>query len=233
VIDDGAGLNRERILDKAKASGIAVSDDMPDTEVWQLLFAPGFSTAEAVTDLSGRGVGMDVVKRNIVGLGGQVTLSSEAGKGTRVEIRLPLTLAILDGMLVGVGDEIYVIPLNFVSESLRPEAANIKTIAGSSQVVRVREQYIPIVSLRQLFAVPGGQNTLTDSVLVVTEADGRRVALQVDSLLGHQQVVIKNLEEHYRHVFGVSGATILGDGRVSLILDAAELSCVHDQDQAA
>jgi len=233
VLDDGAGLDRERILAKAAASGLPVSDDMADADVWQLLFAPGFSTAEAVTDLSGRGVGMDVVKRNIVSLGGQVTLSSRAGQGTRVEIRLPLTLAILDGMLVGVGDEIYVIPLNFVSQSLCPVQDDIRSIAGTSQVVRVRDQYIPILSLRQLFAVDGATPALTDSVLVVTEADGRRVALQVDALLGHQQVVIKNLEEHYRHVFGVSGATILGDGRVSLILDAAELSSLQVQDQAA
>lgn len=233
VLDDGAGLDRERILAKAAASGLPVSDDMADADVWQLLFAPGFSTAEAVTDLSGRGVGMDVVKRNIVSLGGQVTLSSRAGQGTRVEIRLPLTLAILDGMLIGVGDEIYVIPLNFVSQSLCPVQDDIRSIAGTSQVVRVRDQYIPILSLRQLFAVDGATPALTDSVLVVTEADGRRVALQVDALLGHQQVVIKNLEEHYRHVFGVSGATILGDGRVSLILDAAELSSLQVQDQAA
>lgn len=233
VLDDGAGLDRERILAKAAASGLPVSDDMADADVWQLLFAPGFSTAEAVTDLSGRGVGMDVVKRNIVSLGGQVTLSSRAGQGTRVEIRLPLTLAILDGMLVGVGDEIYVIPLNFVSQSLCPVQDDVRSIAGTSQVVRVRDQYIPILSLRQLFAVDGATPALTDSVLVVTEADGRRVALQVDALLGHQQVVIKNLEEHYRHVFGVSGATILGDGRVSLILDAAELSSLQVQDQAA
>ncbi len=233
VLDDGAGLDRGRILAKAAASGLPVSDDMADADVWQLLFAPGFSTAEAVTDLSGRGVGMDVVKRNIVSLGGQVTLSSRAGQGTRVEIRLPLTLAILDGMLVGVGDEIYVIPLNFVSQSLCPVQDDIRSIAGTSQVVRVRDQYIPILSLRQLFAVDGATPALTDSVLVVTEADGRRVALQVDALLGHQQVVIKNLEEHYRHVFGVSGATILGDGRVSLILDAAELSSLQVQDQAA
>ena len=233
VLDDGAGLDRERILAKAAASGLPVSDDMADADVWQLLFAPGFSTAAAVTDLSGRGVGMDVVKRNIVSLGGQVTLSSRAGQGTRVEIRLPLTLAILDGMLVGVGDEIYVIPLNFVSQSLCPVQDDIRSIAGTSQVVRVRDQYIPILSLRQLFAVDGATPALTDSVLVVTEADGRRVALQVDALLGHQQVVIKNLEEHYRHVFGVSGATILGDGRVSLILDAAELSSLQVQDQAA
>ncbi len=136
-------------------------------------------------------------------------------------------------MLVGVGDEIYVIPLNFVSQSLCPVQDDIRSIAGTSQVVRVRDQYIPILSLRQLFAVDGATPALTDSVLVVTEADGRRVALQVDALLGHQQVVIKNLEEHYRHVFGVSGATILGDGRVSLILDAAALSSLQVQDQAA
>ena len=233
VIDDGAGLNRQRILDKARDSGLAVSDDMPDSEVWQLLFAPGFSTAETVTDLSGRGVGMDVVKRNIVSLGGQVTLSSQTGRGTRVEIRLPLTLAILDGMLVGVGDETYVVPLNVVCESLQPAESDIKRITGQAEMVRVRDAYIPILRLYQAFGVQDAQPSLTDSVLVIVESEGRQVALQVDQLLGHQQVVIKNLEEHYGSVFGVSGATILGDGRVSLILDAAELANTFDQVRAA
>ncbi|MEC9406308.1 MAG: chemotaxis protein CheA [Pseudomonadota bacterium] len=233
VMDDGAGLNRQRILDKARQSGLAVSDDMSDADVWQLLFAPGFSTAEAVTDLSGRGVGMDVVKRNIVGLGGQVTLSSQAGQGTRVEIRLPLTLAILDGMLVGVGDETYVIPLNVVCESLQPAAADIKRITGQAEMVRVRGEYIPILRLHQAFGVAGAQQALAASVLVIVESEGKRVALQVDELLGHQQVVIKNLEEHYGSVFGVSGATILGNGRVSLILDAGELAATFEQVRAA
>ncbi|MBL6749031.1 MAG: chemotaxis protein CheA [Nevskia sp.] len=223
VSDDGGGLDRARILASAQAKGIAASESMSDAEVWQLIFAPGFSTKEQVTDISGRGVGMDVVKRNIQALGGHIELESEAGRGMRVVIRLPLTLAILDGMTIAAGGETFIVPLNCVVESLRPEAAQLKSVAGQGRVLRVREEYLPVVALHDLFNIGGGAAGEQRGIVVVLEAEGRKMALQVDELVGQQQVVIKNVEANYRRVFGVSGATILGDGRVALILDAAAL----------
>jgi two-component system chemotaxis sensor kinase CheA len=223
VSDDGGGLSRERILDKAKQQGLPVSDTMPDAEVWQLIFAPGFSTAEVVTDVSGRGVGMDVVKRNITAMGGTVDIRSVPGAGTTIAISLPLTLAILDGMSVRVGEEVYILPLGYVIESLQPVAADVKDIAGQGQVVKIREEYLPLIPLYQIFAIEPNFTDPTQGIVVILEADGKKAALLVDALVGQQQVVVKNLESNFRKVAGISGATILGDGGVSLILDVSAL----------
>ncbi len=222
VSDDGGGLSRARILAKAQQQGLPVSDGMSDSDVWQLIFAPGFSTAEIVTDVSGRGVGMDVVRRNIAALGGQVEIRSVAGKGSTVSIALPLTLAILDGMSVRSGDEVYILPLSYVLESLQPQPQDISDIAGQGQVVRVRGDYLPLVSLKQLFST-ADSGEAGPGIAVILEADGQRAALLIDELVGQQQVVVKNLESNYRRVSGVSGATILGDGSVALILDVGAL----------
>jgi two-component system chemotaxis sensor kinase CheA len=223
VSDDGGGLNRERILDKARQNGLPVSDDMPDAEVWQLIFAPGFSTAEEVTDVSGRGVGMDVVKRNIAAMGGVVDIRSARGFGTTISISLPLTLAILDGMSVRVGDEIYILPLGYVVESLQPARQDVKDIAGQGRVVKVRGEYLPLIALHALFGIDARCTDPAEGILVILESEGTRAALLLDELVGQQQVVVKNLESNYRKVAGISGATILGDGGVSLILDVAML----------
>ena len=224
VSDDGRGLDRARILAKARENGIACSDSMSDAEVHQLIFLPGFSTAEQVTDVSGRGVGMDVVKRNIQALGGSADLSSTPGSGTCFTIRLPLTLAILDGMSVSVGGEILFLPLASVVESLQPEAEQIKHVVGQDTVIRVRNEYVPVVDLRSWFNLPGSSAPLTESIAVIVEADSRKLALRVDALVGQQQVVIKNLENNYRRVPGMSGATISADGRVAFILDVGDLA---------
>lgn len=224
VRDDGKGLNRHKLLDKARSKGIEVSDDMPDQEVWGLIFAPGFSTAEVVTDVSGRGVGMDVVKRNIASLGGSVEIDSSEGFGMSVKVRLPLTLAIMDGMTVRVSDEVYILPLSSVVESFLVEARSINTVAQNAQLVKVREEYMSVIEIDRAFGVPRQAGDPTaNSIMVVIESDGSRVALMVDELLGQQQVVIKNLEANYKKVQNVSGATILGDGSVSLILDTSAL----------
>lgn len=224
VRDDGAGLKRDRILAKARERGIAVRDDMTDQEVWALIWAPGFSTADQVSDVSGRGVGMDVVRKNIASLGGTVELDSAEGYGTRVAVRLPLTLAIMDGMSIGVGDETYILPLASVVESFQIERDMIQSIGGSGRVVKVREQFLPVVALDEAFAVPRFGQGRASEIMVIVEAEGQRVALLVDELLGQHQVVVKNLEANYRRVQGVCGATILGDGRVALIIDVASLA---------
>jgi two-component system, chemotaxis family, sensor kinase CheA len=221
VADDGAGLDRGRILAKARANGLAVPEQASDAEVWQLIFAPGFSTAEQVSDISGRGVGMDVVKRNVESLGGRVEVESSPGQGAAVSIRLPLTLAILDGMSVGVGEETFIVPLNCVVESLQPQAGQLRSVAGQGTLLKVREEYLPLVALHQMFRVGGAVTEPRFGVTVVLEADGRKVALLVDQLLGQHQVVVKSVEANFRRVAGVAGATILGDGRVALIIDAA------------
>ncbi len=223
VSDDGAGLNRERILAKARQQGMDVPDTMLDAEVWQLIFAPGFSTAEAVTDVSGRGVGMDVVKRNISAMGGVVDIRSAKGFGTTISISLPLTLAILDGMSIRVGEEVYILPLGFVIESLQPALEDIKDISGKGQVVKVRGEYLPLIPLFQMFDIAPRFTSPSEGICVILETEGRKAALFVDDLVGQQQVVVKNLESNYRKVVGISGATILGDGGVSLILDVAAL----------
>ena len=223
VRDDGKGLNRNKLLQKAREKGIAAPDSMTDNEVWNLIFAPGFSTAEVVTDVSGRGVGMDVVKRNISALGGTVDIDSAEGYGMSVKVRLPLTLAIMDGMSVGVGDECYILPLGSVVESFQVKAGMLKTIGGHGRVVAVRDDYMPVIDLEKIFEVPRRDPNSTSNIMVVVESDGCRVALLVDDLLGQQQVVVKNLEANYRKVPDVSGATIMGDGRVALILDVGSM----------
>ncbi|HNG81282.1 MAG TPA: chemotaxis protein CheW [Burkholderiaceae bacterium] len=223
VRDDGKGLSRDKLLAKARERGIDAPDTMADQEVWGLIFAPGFSTAEVVTDVSGRGVGMDVVKKNITALGGSVEIDSAEGYGMSVKVRLPLTLAIMDGMSVGVGDEVYILPLASVVESFQVTDKTIKTIGGTGRVVQVREEYMPVIELERVFDVPRFDFERVSSIMVVVEAEGGRVALLVDELLGQQQVVVKNLEANYRKVTDVSGATIMGDGRVALILDIGSL----------
>jgi two-component system chemotaxis sensor kinase CheA len=221
VSDDGGGLHRERILAKAAQNGLAVSDNMSDSEVWQLIFAPGFSTAETVTDVSGRGVGMDVVKRNIAAMGGSVDIRSAKGFGTTISISLPLTLAILDGMSIRCGEEVYILPLGFVVESLQPAPEDVKEISGKGRVIKVRGEYLPLIPLYQMFEIEPKFTNPSEGIVVILEADGRKAGLFVDDLVGQQQVVVKNLESNYRKVTGISGATILGDGGVSLILDVA------------
>ncbi|MCW5671441.1 MAG: chemotaxis protein CheW [Hydrogenophaga sp.] len=223
VRDDGKGLSREKLLHKAREKGIDAPDTLTDSEVWNLIFAPGFSTAEEVTDVSGRGVGMDVVKKNITALNGTVEIDSAEGFGMRVSVRLPLTLAIMDGMSVRVSDEVYILPLSNVIESFQIKPSDINTMAQGAQVVKVREEYMPVVELERVFQVPRFEFNGTSPIMVVVEAEGSRVALMVDELLGQQQVVIKNLESNYRKVPNVSGATILGDGKVALILDTSGL----------
>src|SRR5450830_499428 len=223
VTDDGAGLNRAKLLEKATKNGLDVSENMSDTDVFALIFAPGFSTAEVVTDVSGRGVGMDVVKRNIAAMNGVVEIRSALGYGTTISIALPLTLAILDGMSVSLGNSIYVIPLNLIVETLQPRAEDIKTVTGEGRMVHVRGEYLPIIALHSLFNQHTDITDPTQGVLVLLEADGKKSALFVDRLVGQQQVVIKSLETNYRKVPGVSGATIMGDGCVALILDVAAL----------
>ncbi|WP_396615750.1 chemotaxis protein CheW [Lysobacter soli] len=235
ITDDGRGLDRERILRKAAERGLPIGDNPTDAQVWDLVFHPGFSTAEQLTDLSGRGVGMDVVKKNIAALGGQVEIRSKKGTGTTVSIRLPLTLAILDGMTVAVGGEVFILPLNSVIESLQPAAGDIRTIAGEARVLRVREDYLPLVDLAAQYGLSGAQpgTHASNGIAVVVEADGQRLSLEVDELLGQQQVVVKNLEANYRRVQGISGATILGDGRVALIVDVGGLVQAQRMPQAA
>ncbi|MFZ5547849.1 MAG: chemotaxis protein CheA [Pseudomonadota bacterium] len=223
VRDDGRGLNRQKLINKARERGIDAPDSMTDSEVYNLIFAPGFSTAEQVTDVSGRGVGMDVVKKNITQLGGTVEIDSAEGYGMSVKVRLPLTLAIMDGMSIGVGDECYILPLSSVVESFQVEASMIKTIGGSGRVVEVRDEFMPVIDLEKVFDVPRFDFENVSNIMVVVEAEGGRVALLVDELLGQQQVVVKNLEANYRKVQDVSGATIMGDGRVALILDVGAL----------
>jgi len=223
VRDDGRGLSRQKLLTKARERGIDAPDSMPDSEVWNLIFAPGFSTVEQVTDVSGRGVGMDVVKRNITSLGGTVEIDSAEGYGMRVSVRLPLTLAIMDGMSIGVGREVYIVPLSSVIESFLVEPGMLKTIGGNGRVVEVRHEFMPVLELERVFDVPRSGAAGAGSIMVVVEAEGGRVALLVDELLGQQQVVVKNLEANYRRVDGVSGATIMGDGRVALILDVGSM----------
>jgi len=223
VRDDGHGMSREKILAKARERGMDVSDQMTDSEVWMLIFAPGFSTAEVVTDVSGRGVGMDVVKRNIAALNGTVEIDSAEGYGMKVSIRLPLTLAIMDGMSVGVGDEVYILPLSSVVESFQVKSDAVSTVGQGAQLVKVRDEYMPVIELEKVFQVPRFDFDKSSDIMVVIEADGSRVALLVDELLGQQQVVVKNLESNYRKVPNISGATILGDGKVALILDTGAL----------
>lgn len=233
VTDDGAGLNRERILAKAIAQGMAVNENMTDDEVGMLIFAPGFSTAEQVTDVSGRGVGMDVVKRNIQEMGGHVEIQSKQGTGTTIRILLPLTLAILDGMSVRVADEVFILPLNAVMESLQPREDDLHPLAGGERVLEVRGEYLPLVELWKVFDVEGAKTEATQGIVVILQSGGRRYALLVDQLIGQHQVVVKNLESNYRKVPGISAATILGDGSVALIVDVSALQSLNREQRMA
>ncbi len=223
VSDDGAGLNRERILAKARERGMPVGESMSDAEVWQIIFSPGFSTAAVVTDVSGRGVGMDIVKKNIESISGRIDINSVLGQGSTMTIRLPLTLAILDGLSIAVGDQIFIVPLGFISESLQPEPGEIKEISGQGEVVHVRGEYLPLIALHKLFNIQPRIINPAEGILVLLEAEGKKIALFVDELVGQHQVVIKSLETNYRKVPGVSGATIMGDGRVAMIIDVGAL----------
>ncbi len=223
VADDGKGLDRSKILAKATERGLKVSEAMSDQEVWLLIFEPGFSTADKVTDVSGRGVGMDVVKKNILALGGSVELESATGHGTRVIVRLPLTLAIMDGMSIAVRGDTYIIPLASVVELLQPGSREIKTVSGQGRVVEVRSEYLPVVSLSEVFGGESREADDKESIMVIVEVDGAKTALLVDELVGQHQVVVKSLEANYRRIPGISGATIMGDGRVALIMDIAAL----------
>lgn len=233
IADDGAGLNRDKILEKAMNNGLDVTPDIPDSKVWSLIFEPGFSTAEAVTDVSGRGVGMDVVRRNIESIGGSVDIESHKGVGSVFKIRLPLTLAIVDGMCVSVGKQTYVVPLTNIIESMQPAAEQLKTLAND-QVLWVRGEYWPLVKLHQMMGIDSAKESLTDGIVVLVETSRKRFGILVDDLEGQQQVVIKSLEQHYKRVPGVAGATIMGDGSVAMILDiesiASEVKALNKQE---
>jgi len=234
MTDDGGGIDTERLLAKARGNGlIGESELLTQDQKLELLFAPGLSTSEQVSDLSGRGVGMDVVRRNIQELNGSVEVSTEIGKGSKFRIRLPLTLAILDGQLVTVADQTYIFPLVSISESLQIDGARVNNLAGGSDVYSLREEYIPILRLDRLFGLRQGDAVLDGSLLVVIESEGQKIGVVVDELLAQQQVVIKSLEDNYIRVLGVSGATILGDGNVAMILDAVGLSSLAGKDIAA
>ncbi|MCS5449892.1 chemotaxis protein CheA [Enterobacter huaxiensis] len=233
VTDDGAGLNRDRILAKAISQGMNVNENMTDEEVGMLIFAPGFSTAEQVTDVSGRGVGMDVVKRNIQEMGGHVEIKSKQGSGTTIRILLPLTLAILDGMSVKVANEVFILPLNAVMESLQPREEDLHPLAGGERVLEVRGEYLPLVELWKVFEVDGAKTEATQGIVVILQSAGRRYALLVDQLIGQHQVVVKNLESNYRKVPGISAATILGDGSVALIVDVSALQGLNREQRVA
>ena len=230
IIDDGGGLHRDKILDKARSNGLTVSDDMPDSEVWQLIFQPGFSTAEAITDVSGRGVGMDVVRRNIESIGGRIDIESSVGEGSAFFIPLPLTLAIVDGMCVSVGKQIFVIPLLNIIESFQPTKQQLKTL-GNDTVLYIRDQYWPLVPLYDFMEVEDAALSPTEGIVVLLESSKKRFGVLVDALVGQQQVVIKSLEEHYRKVAGIAGATIMGDGKVALIIDADSIATTYTSSQ--
>ncbi|GAA6134818.1 chemotaxis protein CheA [Oceaniserpentilla sp. 4NH20-0058] len=225
IKDDGAGLNTDRILQKAIENGlVAEGANLSQEQIFDLIFQPGFSTADVVSDLSGRGVGMDVVRRNIAALNGSIEVSSERGKGSRFVIRLPLTLAILDGQLVQVGKEIYIFPLVSIVESIQLDDLSINNVGGHSDVLQLRDEYVPIVHLDDIFNIANEKRPIEESIIVVVETDGEKIGVVVDELLGQQQVVIKSLEENYKRVDGISGATILGDGTVALIVDISSLT---------
>ncbi|PCJ23965.1 MAG: chemotaxis protein CheA [SAR86 cluster bacterium] len=228
VIDDGAGLNRDKILSKAIEKGlVGVNEELSDDQICNLIFAPGFSTADQVSDVSGRGVGMDVVGRNVRDLGGNVSISSNEGAGSTVTIRLPLTMAILDGQLVRVSGETYIVSLVSIVESLQMKAENITTVAGEAELYHLRNEYIPIIRVGALLGHESNRAELENGLLMVVEANGKRCGLFVDKLEGQQQVVIKSLETNFCQIQGMSGATILGDGTVSLIIDVPGLIQRH------
>ncbi len=224
VEDDGRGLNREKILAKAVKQGlIGEHDKLVDDQIWPLIFKPGFSTADKVTDISGRGVGMDVVKRNIEGLGGKVTIRTVQGRGTTFTLKLPLTLAIIEGMTVRIGQETYIVPLLSILESIQPKETSVKTIVERGELINVRGTYLPVVKLYEVFDIRPEHREVMKGILLILETEGERVAVMVDEILGQQQVVIKSMEQNFRKVEGIAGATILSDGRVGFILDVRGL----------
>lgn len=225
IVDDGRGLDKNKLLSKAIEKGLVEeSAILSDKQIFELIFMPGFSTAEQLTDISGRGVGMDVVRRNIQSLGGNIDIISDLGKGTTIAIHLPLTLAILDGQSVAVGDETYIVPLVSIIESINITEKMLNKVAGKGETFKLRNEYLPIIRMREIFNVKSGTATKpNEGVIVVVEGQGALCGFLVDELLGQQQVVIKSLEANYRRVEGVSGATILGDGSVALILDVPGL----------
>ncbi|MEC4889533.1 MAG: chemotaxis protein CheA [Nitrospira sp.] len=224
VEDDGRGLNRDKILAKGIKQGLITENDkLSDDQIWALIFKPGFSTAEKVTDVSGRGVGMDVVKRNIEALGGTVSIKTALGKGTTFTLKLPLTLAIIDGMTVRVGQETYIVPLLSILESIQPKPEVIKTVVGKGELINVRGTYLPMMRMYEVFSLQPEYTDPTKAILLILETEGERVAVMVDEILGQQQVVIKSMEQNFRKVEGVAGATILGDGTVGFILDVRGL----------
>jgi two-component system chemotaxis sensor kinase CheA len=224
VGDDGRGLNRDKILAKAIRQGLIAESDKPsDDQIWSLIFKPGFSTAEKVTDVSGRGVGMDVVKRNIEALGGTVSIKTAPGKGTTFTLKLPLTLAIIEGMTIRVGRETYILPMLSIVESIQPQAESVKTIVGKGEVMNVRGIYHPMIRLYEVFNLTPEYKDPSKAILLILETEGERVAFMVDEILGQQQVVIKNMEQNFRKIEGIAGATILGDGTVGFILDVRGL----------
>ncbi len=224
VTDDGRGLDRDRIIAKARELGMAADENMTDQDAWSLVFEAGFSTAKEITALSGRGVGMDVVRRNIASLGGSVSISTVKGEGTVIAIQVPLTLAVLDGMIVSVGGEQYIVPLEFVAEAFKPGPDDIRTIVNQASLVAVRGEQLPIVRLEDVVKLPRSDTQRPEPLCLVVEVDNRRAALLVDSLVGQQQLVVKSLDTNLHSVPGVAGATILGDGRVALILDVATVT---------
>ena len=224
VEDDGRGLNRDKILAKAIKQGlIGEHDKLSDDQIWSLIFRPGFSTAEKITDVSGRGVGMDVVKRNIEGLSGTVSIKTAPGKGTIFTLKLPLTLAIIEGMTVRVGKETYIVPLLSILESIQPKATSVKTVVGKGELIDVRDTYVPIIRLYDVFALQPEHTDPSKAILLILETEGERVAVMVDEIVGQQQVVIKSMEQNFHKVAGIAGATILGDGTVGFILDVRGL----------
>ena len=232
IEDDGKGIDKDVIRTKAIEKGVISENDvLTDEQIYDLIFAPGFSTAAVVSDVSGRGVGMDVVKRNIRELGGHIEVQSKKGEGSKIIIRLPLTLAILDGQLIRVGGDTYIIPLVSIIESLQVRKEQVNGIAGQAELYKLRDEYVPIVRLHEVFTLKPDALNLTDGLLVIVEGEGGHAGLFVDDLLGQQQVVIKSLETNFRPVEGVSGATILGDGTVALILDVSGLIKLSKQER--
>ncbi|PMH41404.1 hypothetical protein BCU68_15725 [Vibrio sp. 10N.286.49.B3] len=223
VDDDGAGIDPEKILAKARAKGMKLPAKMAESEIFQLLFSAGFSTAEVVTDVSGRGVGLDVVKRNIASMGGKVAISSQLGLGSRMSIQLPLTLAIVEGMSISVGEHVYIIPLTYIVESLQPKREHLKILNSGEMMIKVHGEYITVICLYKFFNIETELKHPSEGIVVILEHDNKVIALFVDSLIGQQQVVLKKIENNFRKVPCISGATIMGDGRVSLILDVADL----------
>jgi two-component system chemotaxis sensor kinase CheA len=231
IQDDGSGINRDRLLAKAVEKGVVPAGaQLTDEEIEDLIFAPGMSTAETVTDLSGRGVGMDVVRRNITNLGGRISVHSAPGKGTRFTLIIPLTLAVLDGMVVAVGTERYILPLTSIVESFRPAQNQIRALAGAREVASIRGEFVRVLHLDRVFDVPNSVANAWEGLVVLVEtAGGQKVGIKVDELIGQQQVVIKSLQQNFRPVAGISGATILGNGRVALILDIEQLTRMNGE----